>query len=40
MNFIGLVKDSFEAVVQEVEAACQRKPAGERQNEETTEESA
>lgn len=39
MNFIGLVKDSFEAVVQEVEAACQRKPAGENQNGETTDES-
>lgn len=28
MNFIGLVKDSFEAVVSEVEAACHREPAG------------
>lgn len=27
MDLIGLVKDSFEAVVQEVEAACQRVPA-------------
>jgi molecular chaperone GrpE (heat shock protein) len=32
MDFIGLVKDSFEAVVQEVESACQRKPASDRQN--------
>lgn len=39
MNFIGLVKDSFEAVVQEVEAACHRKPAGENQNGETADES-
>lgn len=32
MDFIGLVKDSFEAVVHEVESACQRKPAGDPQN--------